>query len=232
MRFAMLVVLAGCVDTETAPPKLDAQQQFTQRAWPALAGCVGCHGAQPTIDFLAPGTPDGAYASLFAFQPAVVDLGAPSASLLVTMGKHTGPALDQQSAQDVLTWIEQERSERVTPNPTIAVGPIDLSLGSPAQLALPTGGTIAFTPTSVAGGLQLSQLAITAPAGGLHVVHPLFVLDPAKLPAVVDALDRFADVDVRLGAGERYDLGGGDALFLDFDPSTPLSIHFQKLEAP
>jgi hypothetical protein len=232
MRIALLAVLAACVDTEPPVPMLDGQQQFVQRAWPSLAGCVGCHGAQPTIDFLAPGTADGAYAGIFAFQPPVVDLDAPSASLLVTMGKHTGPALDPMSADDVLGWIEQERSERVTPVPTIAVGPVDLTMGTPASLPLPTGGTISFTPSAFSGGLQLTQLAITAPASGLHVVHPLFVLDPAKLPAVVDALDRFSDVDVKLAAGERYDLGGGDALFLDFDPTAPLSIHFHTLEAP
>jgi len=63
-------------------------------------------------------------------------------------------------------------------------------------------------------------------------VHPLFVEHPARLPAIIDTLDRFSDVDVRLGANERYDLGGGDALFASFDPSVPLAVHFHTLEAP
>jgi len=231
----MFVFLAGCVDTEQpmTAPALDAAHQFSDRAWPALAVCAGCHGAQPTIDFLAPGTADGAYASVFAFQPAIIDLDAPSASLLVTMGKHTGPALDPTSAQVVLDWLEQEKKERVTTTGTaIEVGPVDLVMGAPVSLPLPTGGTLAFTPSTIANGLYLSQLAITAPAGGLHVVHPLFVEHPVRLPAIIDTLDRFSDVDVRLGANEHYDLGGGDALFVNFDPSVPLSIHFHTLEAP
>jgi hypothetical protein len=235
MRVAMFVLLAGCVDTEQLPamPTLDAAHQFSERAWPALSVCAGCHGSQPTIDFLAPGTADGAYATVFAFQPAIIDLGSPSASLLVTMGKHTGPALDPTSAQTVLDWLDQERKERVTPTGSaIEVGPVSLVLGTPASLALPTGGTIAFTPSTIANGLYLSQLAITAPAAGLHVVHPLFVEHPARLPAIIDTLDRFSDVDVRLGPNETYELGGGDALFLDFDPSVPLAVHFHTLEAP
>jgi hypothetical protein len=236
MRVAILVVsagLAGCVDTEQTPVALDARSQFVQNAWPALSACVGCHGTQPTIDFLAPGTADGAYDQLLAFQPAIVDLATPSASLLVTMGKHTGPAMDAMAEQTVLTWLDQEQKERVAP-PTeaISVGPIDISLGMPVSIDLPAGGKLGFVASSLSGGLYLSQLAIVAGPQGLHVAHPLFVTHPAKLPAVVDELDRFGDVDVKLAGGESLALGGGDALFLEFSPSAPLTIHFHTLEAP
>ena len=49
------ITLLGCASDPTAPP-LDAAQDFAQRAWPALARCVACHGSQPGIE-----TPDGGH---------------------------------------------------------------------------------------------------------------------------------------------------------------------------
>src|SRR5688572_14417360 len=87
-------MVAGCLGepTTTGTTILPAREQFAAKAWPTLVGCAGCHGKQPAIDFLAPGTVDGAYESLFDFQPPVIDLDVPVSSLLLTMGKHTGPA--------------------------------------------------------------------------------------------------------------------------------------------
>src|SRR4051812_13201603 len=102
MRFAVLVLLGGCVENVPTPPMLDAHAQFVQTAWPALATCAGCHAAQPTIDFLAPGTADAAYTTLLAFQPGIVSIDQPDTSLLVNMGKHTGPALDQTAQAAIL----------------------------------------------------------------------------------------------------------------------------------
>ena len=228
MRAAILVVVTGCVSTLPPPPALDGRTQFVQDVWPALGGCTGCHATQPAIDFLAPGTADGAYDTLFAFQPAVVDMKSPSASLLVTMGKHTGPALDSTSFAVISKWLDREHTDRIGPPAgTISIGPIDLQMGVPVSLDLPAGAHLAFVPSTVSGGLDLQHLAITAGSQGLHVVHPLFVDKDA-----VDELDRFGDVDATLAANETLALGGGEALFLDFDPSAPLSISFRTLEAP
>lgn len=233
MRAAILVVVTGCVSSLPPPPALDGRTQFVDQVWPELGACTGCHAAQPAIDFLAPGTADGAYDTLFTFQPAIVDMKSPSASLLVTMGKHTGPALDTSSQQIVTAWLEREHGDRVGPAAgTTTIGPIDLQMGTRVSLDLPGGSHLVFVPSVTSGGLDLQQLAITAGAQGLHVVHPLFVTHPVKLAAVVDELDRFSDVDATLAAHETLALGGGEALFLDFDPSVPLSISFRTLEAP
>jgi hypothetical protein len=232
MRALVLALLAGCMsELKTPPAAADAQAEFEQSAWPALQQCVGCHGAQPTIDFLAPGTADGAYMTLFAFQPPVVDVASPSASLLLTMGKHTGPALDPSTSAILLAWLEREHEERVPPDRTIAVGPVQPQMNVAASVDL-SGGTLGFIPVPVGSGLYLTQLAITAGPAGLHVVHPLFVSHPIKRPQMIDELDRFGDVDATLAPGEVLPLGGGEALFLDFDPSAPLTIHFHTLEAP
>jgi hypothetical protein len=236
MRSPMLAALAlvgGCVDSLPPPSPLDAHDRFTQAAWPVLGACVGCHGAQPAIDFLAPATADGAYATVMAFQPPVVNLESPAASLLLTMGKHTGPPLDPTAAPTVLDWIQQEQKERMpTTGESPHVGPVALTVGTKMSLDLPGGGKLAFVPGAADGGLELAELAITAGAQGLHVTHPLFVDEPMRLPAVIDQIDRFADVDSILAANDVLALGGGDALFLDFDPSTPLAIHFRTLEVP
>lgn len=230
---AACAAVAGCVDDPEPQPMLDAQQQFLQSAWPALGGCVGCHGSQPAIDFLAPGTPDGAYARLFAFQPPVVSLESPAASLVLTMGKHTGPALDPTAAPVLLAWLEQERSERQPAAASSAqVGPVALVTGTHVSLDLPGGGRLGFTPNPADRGLYLTDLAIIAGARGLHVTHPLFVSEPVKQPIVIDGLDRFADVDATLGPNEVLALGGGEALFLDLSLQAPLSVHFRTLEAP
>ncbi len=230
-RLALACVLvSGCLDeaTPTPPQAMTAREQFMQHAWPALAACQSCHGSQPAIDFLAPGTADGAYTTLFEFQPPVIDVSAPASSLLVTMGKHTGPALDPASASRVLQWLEAERDERVPGVGTSAtVGPFLPALGTAMTLDLPAGGTVTMMAEAGEAGLYLSRLTVKA-GSALHVVHPLFVSRPPK--PILDDLDRFSDLDVSLAAGETVELG--PAAFLSFNPSDYLTIHFKTLEAP
>lgn len=224
------MLVTGCFDEATpTPPELTARESFVQLAWPALGACQGCHGAQPAIDFLAPGTPEGAYTTVFEFQPPVIDVGAPASSLLLTMGQHTGPALDPGAASLVLQWLEAERDERVPDiGESVSVGPFLATLGAPMTLELPVqGATVTLVPEAGEAGLYLSRLTVTA-GGGLRLAHPLFVSRPPK--PILDELDRFAELDVSLAAGEVLELG--PAAFLAFDPSDYLTIHFKTLEAP
>ena len=41
---------------------------------------------------------------MFNFQPPVLDVDVPSASLLLTMGKHTGPALTAEAAVGAIAY--------------------------------------------------------------------------------------------------------------------------------
>jgi len=231
------VVLAGCgvgneTDDQDLPPAEAAAEaaraKFDTKAWPALAKCIGCHAAQPAIDFLAPGTPDGAYATLFGFQPSVLDLGSPASSLLVTMGKHTGPAFLPTEAGAVVEWLLAERTARVTPpgEPTF-VGPFGATTVS---LALPTSGTLQLVATPFPGGIAFSDITITAGATPLRVMHPLFVSHPPGDDQIVDELDRFAELDLAIEPATTETLGG--AVFTTFAPEHPLTIHFRMLEAP
>jgi hypothetical protein len=232
----MIVVglgLAGCgVGTESAgddlPTAEAARAKFDTRAWPVLAKCTGCHAAQPAIDFLAPGTPDGAYTTLFGFQPSVLDLGSPSSSLLVSMGKHTGPAFLPAEAAAVLEWLAAERTARVTPagEPTY-VGPVTAET---ATVALPTSGTLQLVATPFPGGVAFSEVSITAGATALRVMHPVFVSHPPGGEPIVDELDRFGELDLEVAPGTTEAIGG--AVFPMFSPEHPLTIHFRMLEAP
>src|SRR5258706_14836424 len=105
------IALTACLvaDPSTPPSQQSARDTYMQHAWPALTYCVGCHGSQPAIAFLAPGTPEAAYDTGFMFQPPVIDLESPAASLMLTIGKHTGPALMPQDAATIHPWLDAER---------------------------------------------------------------------------------------------------------------------------
>ncbi|HTL31679.1 MAG TPA: hypothetical protein VL326_01065 [Kofleriaceae bacterium] len=226
------ILLAGCLEpAPTSTGTLTARQTYDQRAWPALSTCAGCHGKQPAIDFLAPGTADGAYTTVFAFQPPVVDVEVPSASLLLTMGKHTGPAFSPDAAVGVLEWLEAERDEKMpSAGNTVRVGPVLPTPGTAITLDLGVNGAqLTLMPESSEAGLYFSHVTVTAGASsGVHLTHPLFVSRPPK--PILDSVDRFGALDAKVAAGGQLELG--PAWFLDFTSTDYLSIHFSTLEAP
>lgn len=228
------VVMAGCVGSDPTlpqpPAELSAHDAFVQKAWPALATCNGCHGAQPAIQWLAPGTVDGAYVTVFAFQPPVVNLDSPESSLVLTMGKHTGPALPADSAAIVLAWLQTERDERIAPaGDPIVVGPLTAQLDAMNAIDLGHGATMHFRADAFDGHLDVTQVDISTTAA-LHVSHPLFVSRPRLAAPIVDEADHYDDIDADLPMGATLPLVG--ATFLDFAASDPITIHFQALEAP
>jgi len=225
------LAVTGCLDDAAQPPVMQqtAREEFTQRAWTALAACAACHAKQPGIDFLSPGTVDGAYESLFAFQPPVIDLDVPGSSLLLTMGKHTGPAMTTASAAPVLEWLQAERDERVTETAgTVRVGPFLPAHGTPVTLDLGVGGaTLTIVTEATERGLYAKRITL-ASGTGIRLTHPLFVSRP--LHPILDESDRFGDLDLQLGAGKTVELG--PAWFFSFDPADYVAIHFATLEAP
>jgi hypothetical protein len=230
---AASILLAGCLGdpaSNTSSGTLTARQQWDQRAWPVLSTCAGCHGKQPAIDFLAPGTSDGAYTTVFAFQPPIVDVEVPAASLLLTMGKHTGPAFAPDQTNAVLAWLEAERDERMGEvGSTVRVGPVLPTPGTAITLDLGVNGAqLTLMPETSEAGLYFSHVTVTGGTGGVHLAHPLFVSRPPK--PILDAVDRYGAVDTKVAAGAQLELG--PAWFLDFTAADYLSIHFSTLEAP
>jgi hypothetical protein len=231
---AACATLLGCEVGEPPPPHVAAHELWSTRAWPALGQCAGCHASQPTIDFLAPGTPDEAYATMFAYQPSLLDVESPSSSLLLGMGKHTGPELDVRATLDLLAWLEAEREERAVTSPDpIVVGPLTLQLGAMNQIALPVDGALLrFIPADAGGKLSLTELELRAGPRGLRAAHPVFSSKPAAGDPLVDTSDRYGDLELELTANAAEKLGGGATLFATFPSTDPITIHFRKLEAP
>lgn len=237
-RLAAIAACASLVGCDVGNPTPDpvvspaelARAKFEHEGWAALDRCLQCHKATPSIAFLAPGTVGEAYTSLLDFQPPVLDLGSPSSSLLLTMGQHRGPALTPQESAALLGWIQAERTARIPDAEQPAmVGPIQPALNAmvTADLGLP-GAQIRVMATPFAG-LYLSRIDLVAGAGGLHVVHPLFVSKPAGGDIVLDDLDRYRDLDLDLDPGETVELGA--SAFLPFAATDPLTIYFRTLEA-
>jgi hypothetical protein len=224
--------LAGCVvaDPSTTQTTLSARDTYSQKAWPALGTCLGCHGSQPAIAWMAPGTPDEAYNTMFTFQPPVIDLDSPAASLMLTMGKHTGPAMEPATAATVLDWLTKERLERVSGETPVEVGPLTPQMGTMSNVDLGHGASLRFMPTAFDNDLEIDSVQIVTTSSALHVVHPLFVSRPLGKAAVVDEVDRYDDIDDVIPANTTQDLT--PATFLDFVATDPLTIHFLKLEAP
>jgi hypothetical protein len=225
--------LTACLVTDPSTPsqpQQSARDMYTQHAWPALSYCVGCHGSQPAISFLAPGTADGAYETLFMFQPPVIDLESPGASLMLTMGKHTGPMLMPQDAATILAWLDAERDERSPVATPLTFGPITPVLDAMNTVDLGHGASLAFHAGTFDSGLELTQVALATTASEVHVVHPLFVSRPTNGPAVLDTLDRFDDVDIDIKPNQTAALRS--TLFPSFKPTDPITIHFRTLEVP
>lgn len=225
-------MLLGCdVGNSNFEPTLTPREQFVEAAWPALVRCVGCHAKQPTIDFLAPGDVELAYTSVFEFQPPVLEVEAPSSSLLLTMGEHTGPALTAPESAAVLGWLETEKTARAgTAELPVVIGPVVPVIGSLTTVDLGFGASLEFVAMPYPGGLYLSELQLTAGPSRLRVVHPLFVSRPEAGELVLDPVDRFGELDVELQPGEIEPLGA--AVFSTFASTDPFTIHFRTLEAP
>ena len=235
MPIAISVALIGCGPPDPTSSENSGRDVFMTRAWPALGRCVGCHGVQQGIAFLAPGTAEGAYSTLLAYQPPVVDMTAPEASPVLKKGPHAGPALMPSESEALLAWLAAERADRergLEPDMMVAFGPVVPKLGAVNSVDLGRGATLRFVPSAGGAGLALRQITLTAGTAKLHVVHPLLVTHPPVVPPRIDASDAFGDVDLELAPGQSALLGGGSAAFPTFDPADPIMVHFRTLEMP
>lgn len=96
----------------------EAQQFFLNRVFPALdANCSSCHegaAASGTPWFsgsLAQGDTQSLIDAVGASGEHLVNLDDPSSSPLLQKGRHTGPALSGDDAQQMLAWIRREVRE-------------------------------------------------------------------------------------------------------------------------
>ena len=225
--------LTGCVVSDSQPPaSLSAKDTYNQKAWPALNTCLGCHGSQPAIDWMAPGTQDGAYQTMFGFQPPVISLDSPESSLVLTMGKHTGPAMEPAAAATVLDWIA-EGAARARDHHRHSGGsrPGIAADGRVTNVDLGHGATLHLH------GDRVRQRPRARQRRDLDDVREDSRRPPAVRVAsarqgrpIVDEVDRYDDIDIDIPAASVQPLLS--ATFLDFAASDPITINFLALEAP
>lgn len=213
---ALAIVTTGCSlyfddSSSTAPPSPSkAEREWEQNALPILREqCAACHEESGPTGFLAGDAPEEIRATVLAYRPAIIDLGSPASSRLLTKGLHSGPTFTAQEVALLLEWIEAERDEAgVQPQPRASVGPFSpemCSSGAPgdstcpfneldaSSLGLPAG-RIQLVATPAGSQLVLSRMLLVASSVPIPLHHPVFVAHPVDGPPVRDPDDQLAGV--------------------------------------
>jgi mono/diheme cytochrome c family protein len=226
-----------------------AIQDFTDNVLPSLTtvGCVACHALESNGAFLAGDSPEEIRNTLLAYSPAVVNPDAPSSSRLLTKGTHSGPAFGSEDSATVLRWIELEsklipEGEGVVVGQTAPFMPQFCTAGEPGDETCPinsipldelgvAGAAVTFTAEQLSAGLYLSEINVVGGTGGVYVEHPLFLYWPEENVKEFDEFDRFFAAKINVEPAGASRLEGGAAVFVQFDPSKPISVAFQVIEA-
>lgn len=248
---AMVLCAAACngeIISQTleglSPQEQVALDTWEQKALPVLeAKCTMCHdGSMPNIGYIAGATSLEKRDTLIAYEPRVVNLGAPQSSRILTKGSHTGPALEALEATSILTWIRAEAAARPAGTPIrTAQTPVMLCTGTSGTPQCPIN-TIDLTSLGVAGAsfeLEVSSLSdsayitnmrFKAGADGLYVEHPLLESWPAgATEPTVDPIDRFFAVQINIAAAATAPLGTGETL-QGWVATNPISVRFDVIE--
>ena len=195
------------------------------------AQCGACHahpgGAGPA--FLMP----IAYDTLRAY-PGMITRD-PSSSLLITKGKHEGPAIAAAQLGTVVNWLDEEAAA-IAPDPIAsapATKPVRPAMGANTlkldSLGFP-GASVDFSASFAGSSLILSQLVVTAGGANLHVVHPLFIVWTGGMKRP-DPVDSFADIDLTVAAGQSSQLGPGTLILDNVGTLDEIGVAFLKITA-
>lgn len=209
------------------PPAAKPRETFEREVLPLLnANCKGCHvDAEHGWMKAAPDE----YTSVMAW-PHLVEVLTPESSQLLTKGQHQGPAWTVEQAATVLSWIVLERSEHETTEgpETTAIAVVDGQNSIRLDDAGAAGSMLAFTAQRLQLGLYLSNIAVTAGTGGVHLTHPLFVTWKDTTPSP-DPVDSFDTVDMNVEEGMTGTVGGGLLLLPDIQSDAMLSVSFKQI---
>jgi hypothetical protein len=225
----------GPADASNGPDasaaQIAAMNAFDNGALSLLNGnCGACHSTDNEIGFLFPET--DVYTRITGW-PEILDFQTPSNSLLLTKGQHVGPPWAPDDFEVVKNWIELEAVARGNDNtddlPVTALFTPTMGLNNINLPGLP-GSRIEFLMEPLDTGAYLSEIRLYAGTGGVHVVHPLFLLfvDGVLQP---DPVDRFSFVDLSLEDGQNEYIGGGTFVIVNFPAGSDMMIQFERLES-
>jgi len=207
----------------------------------------GCHEAGGIADAPFLSGPDR-YQSVTSWPNFIVK--DPTQSKLVTYPvsgpqhpykKLDQPPLDTTLFPQIKAWLAAEAAAIVTAGAPDAGGPFVQPfapiMGFNAVYLTPlgpglTGMALTFNADLItAGALELTDIEVHPTAtNGLHVVHPLFAVNPVGLPADPDPVDSFSNVDQYFAAGASGVLGPGTLILTNWQTNAKLSLAFQTLE--
>ncbi len=212
-------------DASTAPQG----QQLFEALLPGLeSNCGGaCHqkgiGGAPL--WLGPPDP---YTSAVKYPGIIVT--DPGTSIIVTKGRHEGPALVDPLLTQVMQWLTAEAAAiPVTMLPSSA--PFSVTAGSNDIDCSPAGiPGMHITFGAVASGnlLTLSNVSVVAPSTtGVHITYPIFAI----LPPMADEIDdsSMSDVDQTIAAGATAALGPGTLILTQWQANAQMKIEFTKI---
>ena len=218
-------------------PEAAAIQAFETNVQPTLqAKCASCHASTVAPQFLKP-DPTLREGVLKFNSGALVNLMDPVQSRLAVYASsqaHAAVGVNYTPAEaaQVTAWAELEALAAGVDAPPVVetgkltprVGANEIDLGS---IGL-TGSKFKFDYQPLATGMYLSRISVDAGTGGVHLVHPLFVVwDGAT--QIPDPIDRFSDVDLTVAEAQSSQVGGGTAVFVDIPPQGELSVHFKAI---
>jgi hypothetical protein len=204
-------------------------QQLFEALLPGLeSNCGGaCHqkgiGGAPL--WLGPPDP---YTSAVKYPGIVVT--DPGTSIIVTKGRHEGPALVDPLLTQVMGWLTAEAAAiPVTMLPASA--PFSVTAGSNDVDCSPAGiPGMHITFGAVASGnlLTLSNVSVVAPSTtGVSITYPIFAI----LPPMADEIDdsSLSAVDQTIAAGATAALGPGTLILTEWQTNAKMKIEFTKI---
>ena len=249
---AFAVLMSACTgdiqsdNVAGLPPKEQfAFQMWEEKAIPVFqARCMMCHdGSMPMIGYLAGATSKEKRDTLINYMPAVVNLGAPQSSRILTKGNHTGPALLVNESTDILTWILAERDARpeIAPIRSQQFTPMLCTSGNPGDAMCPINtvdimglsvpATMSMVITPLTTDLYITNIKLKGGASGVYAAHPLIETWPAgATEPTPDPIDRWFNVVLNLAPNAEADVGTGEGSFKDFKGTDPLSVRFDIFE--
>ncbi len=196
---------------------------------PALSNTCGgpCHqqgvGGAPL--WLGPPNP---YTSATKY-PGIVGPN-PDTSILVTKGRHEGPALADPLLTQVLGWLTAEAA--ALPAMTLASSPaFTVTMGAndiDCSAAGIPGLHVTFTAAASGNLLTLSNLDVVTPTTtGATITYPIFALLPQGAPEIDDS--SFSNLVQTVAAGTTTSLGSGILVLTQWATGDQMKIEFTAL---
>lgn len=216
------------------------EDEFYQSCAPA------CHEAGGVADMPFLAGPDH-YQSVISWPGIVVKDPKESKLLTIPVAGQQHPykkldsaPLDTTLFPKIKAWLAEEAKGIVTtgqPTEGKLIEPFVPIIGFNAIYLSPlgaefTGMAVTFTAYLIDDySIELSDIQVHPTASsGVHMLHPLFVVNPVGKPADPDPVDSFSNVEQTFDAGKAGTLGPGTLILSNWLPDAKLSVAFQEID--